>query len=218
MPISALMFTTPLLAAVILTARSGGGGAVKTLLLRAFDVRKIKDKRWLMLSVFTIPVVVLISWFVMQVLGYPLPAATIAWATIPVMIAVYFVGAIGEELGWMGYLIDPLRAKTGTLSAALIIGLAWGAWHIVPFYVMGRSIGWIAAQVLVSVLMRIIIVWLYDRANKSVFIAIVFHTFINVATTIIPVAGSSYDPAITAVLLAIGVVGTGVATRIHSVR
>jgi membrane protease YdiL (CAAX protease family) len=109
----------------------------------------------------------------------------------------------------MGYLIDPLRGRTGTLSAALIIGLAWGAWHIVPFYTMGRSFGWIGAQVLASILMRVIIVWLYDKANKSVFIAIVFHTFINVATSIIPVAGSAYNPAITATILFIIVAGFG---------
>ena len=122
------------------------------------------------------------------------------------MIIVYFVGAIGEELGWMGYLVDPLQKRVNALPAALIIGLAWGAWHIVPFYTMGRSTGWIIGQVMASILMRIIIVRLYNRANRSVFVAIVFHTFINVSTSLFPNQGSHYDPVITAVVLAVIVI------------
>ena len=206
LPISALMFICPMLAALILTARQGGRKEIKKLLQRAFDLHVIKNKWWLLISALIMPVVMLIAWYLMQYLGYPLPTPRIALAMIPVMILVYFFGAIGEEVGWMGYLFDPLQKRMGVLSAALTIGIFWGAWHIIPFYTMGRSAGWIAAQVIASIFMRIIIARLYNKANKSVLIAIIFHTFINVSTSLFPNQGSHYNPAIAAFMLALLVI------------
>lgn len=202
-----------MLAALILTAKHGGGPATRKLFGRAFDVRRIQDKRWLLLSVLIMPVVTLLSWLLMWYFDYPLPTPYIALAAIPTMVLVYFIGAIGEELGWMGYLVDPLQKRMNAISAALIIGFAWQAWHVVPFYAMGRSIGWISAQFLAGILMRIIIVWLYNKASESVLIAIVFHTSINVSFSLFPNQGSHYDPVVTALVLTIVAVVLGVVIK-----
>ena len=120
----------------------------KRLFARAFDVGRIEDGRWLLVSALAMPVVMLLSWLLMRSLDYPLSTPSIALLAIPVMVLVYFIGAIGEELGWMGYLVDPLQERMSALSASLVIGVVWGAWHVLPYYAMGRSIGWIGAQVL----------------------------------------------------------------------
>ncbi len=212
LPVSALMTFVPMLVAIILTARRGGWRSTKTLLGRAFDVRRIAGARLLLLAVSIMPVVAVSSWFLMRLLGYPLPSPHIAWIALPAMLLVYVVGAVGEEIGWTGYLTDPLQRRFGELPAALIIGAVWQAWHIVPFYAMGRSVTWISAQFVAGVLLRIIIVRLYNQANRSVFIAIVFHTCINVSFSLFPNEGSHFDPVTTAISLVAVVVTVQVVT------
>ncbi len=43
---------------------------------------------------------------------------------------VYFIGALGEEVGWSGYIIEPLQNRYGALKASLVLGIIWAVWHI----------------------------------------------------------------------------------------
>lgn len=38
--------------------------------------------------------------------------------------------ALGEEIGWRGFLAPALTGRMGYTKASLIVGLIWGAWHI----------------------------------------------------------------------------------------
>jgi len=67
----------------------------------------------------------------------------------------------------------------------------------------GRSITWIAWWTLSTVAARVIIVWLYNNTNMSVFIATLFHMTINVTWQVFPVNGSYYDPRITGLVTAL---------------
>lgn len=207
LPISALMTFAPMLAAVILTARLGGRRAAGTLLARAFDVRRIPSLRIFVVVVSVMPLVAVSSWFLMRILDYPLPSPHIEWIALPVMLLVYFVGAAGEELGWTGYLTDPLQRTYGEIPTALVIGVVWQAWHIIPFSAMGRSATWIIAQFVAGIFLRIIIVRFYNQANRSVFIAIIFHMMINVSFSLFPNGGSHFDPITTAISLAVVAMG-----------
>jgi len=56
---------------------------------------------------------------------------------------------------------------------------------------------------LFTVAARIIIVWLYNNTNMSIFIAALFHMTINVSWQLFPVNGSYYDPRITGLVTAL---------------
>lgn len=56
---------------------------------------------------------------------------------------------------------------------------------------------------LVTVVARILIVWLYNNTGKSVLAAILFHAMINVSVSVFPKNGSLYDPALAGALTAI---------------
>jgi membrane protease YdiL (CAAX protease family) len=43
-------------------------------------------------------------------------------------------GAVGEELGWRGYLLPRLERLTGTTQAAWIMGGLWSLWHVPAFF------------------------------------------------------------------------------------
>lgn len=49
-------------------------------------------------------------------------------------------GALGEELGWRGYMIPKLEELFGTKKAIIIGGIIWGIWHF-PANCIGHNFG-----------------------------------------------------------------------------
>ena len=145
----------------------------------------------------------LLSYEVMRLLGRPLPEPQIPFLAIPIFFLVFFIGAIGEEVGWSGYAIDPLQGRWGALQASLILGSVWAIWHVVPYIQAHNAPAWIAWQCLGTVGSRVIIVWLYNNTGKSVFVAILYHAMLNVSEFLFPNYGSHYDPAITGIIIII---------------
>ena len=112
-----------------------------------------------------------------------------------------FIAALGEELGWTGYVIDPLQDRSNALQASLVLGLVWAGWHIVALVQVGRAANWIVWWSLYTVVQRVIIVWLYNNTGKSVFAATVYHTMMNLCWQLFPIDGSFWDPRITALIV-----------------
>ncbi|MEM4639841.1 MAG: CPBP family intramembrane glutamic endopeptidase [Thermofilum sp.] len=47
--------------------------------------------------------------------------------------------ALGEEIGWRGYLYTLLWPRLGPLKATLVIGAAWGLWHYTAALLLGHN-------------------------------------------------------------------------------
>jgi membrane protease YdiL (CAAX protease family) len=121
-------------------------------------------------------------------LGQPVPppppmgvAVLMALPAFVVAPLVNMLAAIGEELGWRGYLwarLEPL----GPRRAALLIGVIWGVWHA-PLIAMGYN--YPESPVLGPLLMvgftvayGVILAWLRARSG-SVWPAALAHGAIN---------------------------------------
>ena len=200
LPINVLMVICPVGIALWLTHRDEGRAGMWRLLGRVFDYR-ISNKIWLLLALGIMPVAMLLSYMVQQLVGQSLPQPAWSLAALLFGFAVYFVGAIGEELGWMGYAIDPLQARYGFLTASVGLGVLWWLWHVIPYHVTGRSTQWILWQGLATVMFRVIMVWIYNRAGRSILTSILFHTMINIGIDAFPQQGSHYDPMVTSLIL-----------------
>ena len=92
----------------------------------------------------------------------------------------------GEELGWSGYIIDPLQHRWGALSASILLGVVWAAWHVVPYMQAHRSVVWMSWYALYTVATRVVMVWIFNNTRKSVFGAAVFHAMLNLSWFLIP--------------------------------
>jgi membrane protease YdiL (CAAX protease family) len=149
------------------------------------------------------PAAMLISYALMRVLGLPLPAVvTVHFAETPVLFAVFFFGAIFEEIGWTGYATEPLQERYGVFAAGLMIGAVWALWHIVPWWiVLGHSLAWVAGQSLATVAMRLVMGWIYAYGGRSLCLAIAFHAMINTSFLLFPNNGSHYDPSVVAAVV-----------------
>jgi membrane protease YdiL (CAAX protease family) len=206
LPVSALGAFCPLFAALILVHKEEKPDGVRRLLRRVFDYSRIKKKLWYIPIIFLMPVIILLSYREMRLSGMSLPKPQIPFASIPVLFIVFFIAAIGEETGWTGYVTEPLLGKWSALKTGIIMGILWAVWHFIPFIQTHHSITWVLWQCFTTILLRIIIVWLYSNTGKSLFAAVVFHDMINVSDTLFPNNGSHYDPAVTGVFLLITVV------------
>ena len=203
LPASSLMILGPLMAALILVYRESKTTGVTELLKRSFDYKRITAKVWYAPIVLLMPGVMVLEYGLLRLMGSPVPAPQFSVLTALVMFLVAFIAALSEELGWMGYAIDPMQDRSNALQASILLGLAWSAWHFVPLMQAGRSPEWIAWWSLATVAQRVLIVWIYNNTGKSVFVTAVYHAMMNVTWQLFPINGSYYDPRITSLLLTI---------------
>jgi membrane protease YdiL (CAAX protease family) len=201
LPLSAIMVVCPLAAALILVAYKNGRAAVLGHLAKSFDSRRIAPAYWYLPIVLLQPAVAVVSYCVMRMLHIPVPAPQFSLTAALSLFALFFVGALCEESGWSGYLIDPLQQRWGPLRASLMLGAFWAAWHWLPLLQVGRTWDWIGWWTLGTVATRVLHTWLYNSTGKSVFGATVFHAMTNVSWQLFPNNGSHYDPRISGLIL-----------------
>jgi membrane protease YdiL (CAAX protease family) len=193
LPISALMTFCPAAAALILLYRGNGAAAATALLRRSFDFGRITRRRWYVPILFLMPAVSVVVYALMQWMGLPLPAPRVPAVTALLMGLAYLVGALGEELGWSGFVLEALQARWNALQAGVVLGLVAIFWHLVPLLLLHRSPTWIAWWCLYAVAARILIVWLYANTGRSVFAVALFHATLNLSYSLFPVYGSHFD-------------------------
>ena len=206
LPLSALMTFVPMIAALFLAYRQGGRDAAAALFGQVLDFRKLKGTVWPATALLFIPAVCVIEFIVLRLNGSDLPLPQITLGKVVFLFAAFYVGAIGEELGWQGLAYPGLRQRLSALEAALALGAVWALWHVIPYALMGRSANWIFWHSLNAVAMRVIIVWLFENTRHSILVAVLFHTMINLSWALFPVEGSYYDPFVASLILTISAV------------
>lgn len=203
LPISSLMVLAPVSAAVLLVWRKEGPGAAKRLLKGAFDYQRINKWAWYAPILLFWPAAMVLQYGLMTAAGVPLSDPQIPVLIVAGSYVVFFIGALCEEVGWQGYAIGPLQERWNALTASVLLGTVWAAWHIVPLIQMGRSPIQIALQGLGMVATRILIVWLCNNSRGSLFAAILFHAMNNVTTVVLPNYGWPYNAFFALIILVI---------------
>lgn len=204
--VASLMVVAPFLAAVILTWRAGGGREARALLGRAVDPWLPRGARWYLPVLLLMPAATLVEVGLLRLMGREVPGFEVAPLVLIADLALFWVAATLEEVGWTGYATDRLLKTRSRLATALVLGLVWAAWHVIAMLEMpaGPSWTWVALQGTNQVIVRVLIVWIYIASGGSLFAAIGLHALLNVATmTLFPVYGSHYDPLVANVVLGV---------------
>lgn len=122
-----------------------------------------------------------------QAAAIPIPAGVLVAlqiAALPLATVVNLVPALGEELGWRGWLL-PKVMPLGTVPALLVMGVIWGAWHA-PLILLGYNYpdapGWlgVASMIGMCTVVGAVFGWLRLRSG-SVWPAAVAHGAFNAA-------------------------------------
>jgi uncharacterized protein len=98
-----------------------------------------------------------------------------------------------EEAGWTGFLQSTLQERHGPLLASIMVAPAFALMHLplllldVPrdgftSFVLGVAVQ-MGLVVTLAVFFRIVIMWLYNGAGRSVLIVALFHSAFNSATS-----------------------------------
>jgi uncharacterized protein len=207
LPVSALTAFVPMAAAIGLSWRDGGGRGAWRLLVSAIDLRQVHGLRWVVAAALLMPAMLGAEFALLWLAGRAPADAIFPVSALPVYFPIFFLAAIGEELGWQGYCLVGLRSRYGALQSALAIAALWVAWHAVPFLQTHRTPDWVFWQCIQAVFARIIIVWLCANAGDTVVLAVIFHMMSNVSEFMYPNYGSHYDPFLTAIFTAAVAIG-----------
>jgi uncharacterized protein len=184
--VTALMGFCPLVAAAMLVYRDRGIGGVFALLKRSWDFKRINAKGWFLPIFLLMPALTTLSIVCLHFNGTPLPSLQFPIQTGVAIFVAFFIGALGEELGWSGYVTDPMQSRWGALGASLLLGAVWAAWHVVPYMQAHRPVSWMGWYALSTVATRVVMVWIFNNTGKSVFGAAVFHAMLNLCWLLFP--------------------------------
>lgn len=94
-----------------------------------------------------------------------------------------FLGALGEEIGWRGYLQGAMSEKYGKVKGTLFVGVIWAYWHV-PANLAGINgdenvfLTTFVTFPLTVIFMSFVLGWLQDT-SKAIWVAAFFHGYNN---------------------------------------
>jgi membrane protease YdiL (CAAX protease family) len=180
-----LMGYGPTIAALIVTWATEGRAGIRALLARLLAGRA--GPSWYVLALVGPAVLGLATGALQQLLGAtlpPLPGPAYQVALMGVVGSLIHAIANGEELGWRGYALPRLLARHNALSASLILGVIWCAFHVPIMFTVGGVGGSQslanALPFLVSTLaLSVITTWMFNATGGSVLPIILLHGALN---------------------------------------
>jgi membrane protease YdiL (CAAX protease family) len=184
----------PLAVALVLILTSGNKALKSDFKDRLFNLRRIRPIYALVAMVMP-PMVIGVSiwlslWFGQATDKFRLSGGANLLAMVILAIV---LAPIMEEMGWHGYGVDSLRAKTGMMKATLLLGALWSVWHAPLFLISGTYQNQLARMAdplfmvnfFVSVIPAAIIAnWLYYKNSRSIGGAILLHSMLNAAAVL----------------------------------
>ena len=127
-----------------------------------------------------------------QGLTYPMYILTCIIGCITYAPVVNAFFALGEEVGWRGFLYPQLKAKFGSKKGWILGGCIWGVWHWPVIWLIGYEYGTeyfgfpmvgMLLFCVFTIAIGIFCDWLYERSG-SIWLPAILHGAVNAAATI----------------------------------
>ena len=168
----------------------------KLLLHRIFDYERIKKKQWYLVIIFFPFIIYLLIYIICSLFQLPLAERwDINFISILKLSFLFFIAAAIEEFAYTGFLLEPMQKKFGAFLAGILIGIPWAIWHYPSMIQQGRNTIWIFWGTIGTIAVRILLVWIYNNTEKSLFACILFHTFLNIGRIIFP-TDNNHNPLV----------------------
>ncbi|HWZ17977.1 MAG TPA: CPBP family intramembrane glutamic endopeptidase [Ktedonobacteraceae bacterium] len=185
----------PTLASFTVTAITTGKAGMQHL-LRRYVIWRV-GLRWYLLVLVGVPVFQLVCASVFLGIA-PLTALIQQWPLyfttfLPNVLIITVAVQIWEEGGWSGYAVPNLQKRFGAVRTALILGPLWALWHLPAFFVPGQifdqKVGAITMivqmvlMIIVAILTRIFMIWVFNNTKGSILIAILLHASLDASNS-----------------------------------
>jgi membrane protease YdiL (CAAX protease family) len=193
----AAMLLGPSGAALLAARLSSGQAGVRDLFSRLLRWR-VKPI-WYVVAILTAPLSTVAILAALSLFSPDFPSAlavspdkfslVLMWTVSGLMVGFF------EELGWTGFATPRMRKRFGVFATGLIIGLLWGAWHLLvnlegdtfagalPLALLAvRLFTWLPAY-------RILMVWVYDHTESQLVVTIMHISLVATTGILDPVLG-----------------------------
>ncbi len=170
----------PSLAGIVTTAIVDGKEGLRDLFAR-FRWWRV-GIGWYAVALLITPLVALATLAVEGALGMPTATLEEIIGTLPISIIWPIFAALGEEFGWRGFYLPRLQKRHTALRSSIVVGVAWGLWHIPTQYLAFRQYGLLVAFAYVFVVHIVaitaqstVMTWVHNNARQSLLLMILFH-------------------------------------------
>ena len=191
----------PMLGGIVMSWVVGGRTELRDLGRRILDPRLV-PARWWLVVVGLVPAITALAAVI--AVGVTPTARPVALGDARELFAnpaallvtagfILVLGPLPEEIGWRGFLLDRLQLRWSALTASLLVGVAWLAWHAPLFAMAGYYAAVGGAPPLLPfatgiVVVSILYTWIHNNADRSVLAAILFHFVQNFVGQVLDLA------------------------------
>jgi membrane protease YdiL (CAAX protease family) len=190
--LTALGTVGPALAALIVTAVTGGADGVKDLVRRT--VRWRVKWQWILLAGLGPLAAIGVGALVVRLGGaWPDLSARSVFPNLGWFATwLVFLGmALGEEPGWRGFALPRLQARHSAFLSTLILTAIWLGWHLPTYWFYPTAVEAVAQFGPVAVVLNFVILlaqallyaWMLNSSKGSVLMVVLLHAGFNLATT-----------------------------------
>lgn len=106
------------------------------------------------------------------------PGPDVAAPSWQLMLPGMAIGALGEELGWRGYLHKRIDPALRPLVSTALVGVLWAFFHM---GLWANGVAYMALFIVLAISYSIVLYWLLEGTRFNVGLAALFHLGINVA-------------------------------------
>jgi len=182
-----LASNVPSAMAIVLTAMVLGRGALRSLLGRLLIWRV--NPFWYLVAL--LGPVALVGGVVglNALMGGPALSLgmTLLGAAIFFAFSIFPGSALGEEIGWRGYVLPRLQSQMSALSASFILAPIWALWHL-PLWLQGGPVHTptvYAAFVVSAFALSVLLTWVYNSTGGSLLMVVLLHATVNLPQTLV---------------------------------
>lgn len=174
---------SPTFILLILFTKLFPGVTIKDFIKRSFG-NKIKILDFFIAFIWQVLAFALVVCAYLLINGKPLNSLVFLniGSVLSVFIITITAGPLGEELGWRGYALGIFQKRYSPLSAALILGVLWGSWHLPLWFISGFSgkdlLIYIFSFLLAIISTSILITYFYNK-SRNILIAMWIHFWFN---------------------------------------
>ena len=106
-------------------------------------------------------------------------------------ISIFPGSALGEEIGWRGYVLPRLQTRMSALSASASLAPIWALWHM-PLWVAGwlqgdpfKTPSIYAGFVVSAFATSVLLTWVYNSTGGNLLMVVLLHATINLPMTLV---------------------------------
>lgn len=171
----------PIASSLLVTAVTEGRHGLRV--WRSRMTRFRVNWRWYAVVLISVPAAMTLATTMVTDRAPVLPAATVLAAFLPGLVLQMITTGLAEEPGWREFAMPRMQRRYRPVTATLIVGVLWGAWHLPLFLTEwggSTNSGLKPLEFVVTVVaFSFVMTYVFNRSGESMPLVMLLHTSVN---------------------------------------